>query len=262
MTQDLTDNLVRIRSHGDRANRIVHDMLSMGRGSGDRSPTDINQLVDEYTRLAYHSARGTDQNFQLSIERDFDDAVGELNVVSQDLGRVFLNMVANSCYATDERRQASTTDDSGMPFMPVVGISEPAAHNEDQRGTHLGQRRRRALARTSVEQMFNLLFTTPPSPRAQGQGHRPYGWPVCSDIVRPARAAKHRVEVEEGTGTEMIIDCPLVPPSDQPSRKDADSLLFALGVRPAVVSARRFRRPIRSAAGRWPGPLRLLHRFR
>ena len=105
VTQDLTDNLARIRSHGDRANRIVQDMLSMGRGSGDRSPTDINQLVDEYTRLAYHSARGTDQNFQLSIERDFDDAVGELNVVSQDLGRVFLNMVSNSCYATDERRQ-------------------------------------------------------------------------------------------------------------------------------------------------------------
>ena len=55
--QDLTDNLGRIREHGERANRIVHDMLSMGRGSAGRQPTDINNLLDEHARLAYHSAR-------------------------------------------------------------------------------------------------------------------------------------------------------------------------------------------------------------
>jgi len=212
---DLTDNLQRIRSHGDRANRIVQDMLSMGRGSGDRSSTDINQLLDEYARLAYHSARGTDQNFQLSIERDFDDAVGELNVVSQDLGRVFLNMVANSCYATDERREASKTDDGQEPFMPIVWLA--TRRHED----HIEVRIRDnggGMPPEVVEKIFNPFFTTKPT--GQGTG---LGLAMCSDIVRQ-HGGHIRVDVEEGEGTEMIIDLPLVPPSDT-AEQEADSLL-------------------------------------
>ena len=101
ISTDLTDNLGRIRSHGDRANHIVHDMLMMGRGSGDRQATDINRLLDEHARLAYHSARATDSEFQLDLKQDLDPEVGDLEVVPQDLGRVFLNMVSNACYATD-----------------------------------------------------------------------------------------------------------------------------------------------------------------
>jgi len=215
VTQDLTDNLARIRSHGDRANRIVQDMLSMGRGSGDRSPTDINQLVDEYARLAYHSARGTDQNFQLSIERDFDDAVGELNVVSQDLGRVFLNMVANSCYATDERRQASGAAAGDGPFMPVVWLT--TRRHED----HIEVRIRDnggGMPPDVAEKIFNPFFTTKPT--GQGTG---LGLAMCSDIVRQ-HGGNIRLDVQEGEGTEMIIDLPLVPPSDT-AEQEADSLL-------------------------------------
>ena len=215
VSQDLTDNLQRIRSHGDRANRIVQDMLSMGRGSGDRSPTDINQLVDEYARLAYHSARATDQNFQLSTERDFDDAVGELNVVSQDLGRVFLNMVANSCYATDERRQALTTDDGDAPFMPIVWLA--TQRHED----HIEVRIRDnggGMPPEVVEKIFNPFFTTKPT--GQGTG---LGLAMCSDIVRQ-HGGNIRVEVEKGEGTAMIIDLPLVPPSDT-AEQEANSLL-------------------------------------
>ena len=215
VSQDLTDNLARIRSHGDRANRIVQDMLSMGRGSGDRSPTDINQLVDEYARLAYHSARGMDQNFQLSIERDFDDSVGELNVVSQDLGRVFLNMVSNSCYATDERRQASKADDGDAPFMPVVWLA--TRRHED----HIEVRIRDnggGMPPDVVEKIFNPFFTTKPT--GQGTG---LGLAMCSDIVRQ-HGGHIRVNVEDGEGTEMMIDLPLVPPSDT-AEQEADSLL-------------------------------------
>ncbi len=215
VTQDLTDNLARIRSHGDRANRIVQDMLSMGRGSGDRSPTDINQLVDEYARLAYHSARGTDQNFQLSIERDFDDAVGELNVVSQDLGRVFLNMVSNSCYATDERRQASGAAAGDGPFMPVVWLA--TRRHED----HIEVRIRDnggGMPPDVAEKIFNPFFTTKPT--GQGTG---LGLAMCSDIVRQ-HGGNIRLDVQEGEGTEMIIDLPLVPPSDT-AEQEADSLL-------------------------------------
>jgi signal transduction histidine kinase len=215
VSQDLTDNLARIRSHGDRANRIVHDMLSMGRGSGERSPTDINQLVDEYARLAYHSARGMDQNFQLSLERDFDDEVGELNVVSQDLGRVFLNMVANSCYATDQRRSDSPAADGDDPFMPVVWL---ASRRLDE---HIEVRIRDnggGMPPDVVEKIFNPFYTTKPT--GQGTG---LGLAMCSDIVRQ-HGGNIRVEVEEGEGTEMIIDLPLVPPSDT-AEQEADSLL-------------------------------------
>ena len=215
VSQDLTDNLGRIRSHGDRANRIVHDMLSMGRGSGDRSPTDINQLLDEYARLAYHSARGMDQNFQLSFEREFDDSVGELNVVSQDLGRVFLNMVANSCYATDERRHAITGDAGDGPFMPIVWLTtrRHADHIEVRIRDNGG-----GMPPDVVEKIFNPFFTTKPT--GQGTG---LGLAMCSDIVRQ-HGGNIRVEVEEGEGTAMIIDLPLVPPSDT-AEQEADSLL-------------------------------------
>ena len=218
VSQDLTANLQRIRSHGDRANRIVHDMLSMGRGSGDRSPTDINQLVDEYARLAYHSARATDQNFQLNIERDFDSQVGELNVVSQELGRVFLNMVANSCYATDERRQAVASDGADAPFMPTVRLATQRheAHVEVRIGDNGG-----GMPPEVAEKIFNPFFTTKPT--GEGTG---LGLAMCSDIVRQ-HGGNIRVDIEEGKGTEMIIDLPLVPPADT-AEQEADSLLTPL----------------------------------
>ena len=97
ITGDLVDNLGRIRSHGDRANRIVHDMLMMGRHSSEVLKVDINALLEEYARLAYHSARATDPEFQLDVQYDLDPQMGELEVIPQDLGRVFLNMVANAC---------------------------------------------------------------------------------------------------------------------------------------------------------------------
>ena len=83
---DLVDNLKRIRSHGDRANRIVHDMLMLGRSSAEVQQVDLNGLLEEYARLAYHSARASDTAFQLDVKYDLDPEVGALAVVPQDLG--------------------------------------------------------------------------------------------------------------------------------------------------------------------------------
>ena len=116
---DLRSNLARIRSHGERANRIVHDMLLMGRDTGELQSTNINNLVDEHARLAYHSVRATDPNFQLDPQQDFDPEMGELEVIPQDLGRVFLNMVSTACYATDEKRRLAT-EANGDPYMPTL----------------------------------------------------------------------------------------------------------------------------------------------
>ena len=118
---DLTGNLQRICQHGERANSIVHAMLSMGRGGGERQSIDINHLLDEHARLAYHSARAADPDFNLTIQTDFDPEVGLIDVVPQDMGRVFLNLVGNACYATDEKRRKGSG--SGEDYDPILSMS-------------------------------------------------------------------------------------------------------------------------------------------
>ena len=123
--EDLKGNLDIIRHHGQRADSIVQSMLLMGRGSGDRFPTNINTLLDEHARLAYHSARATDNEFQMEISQDLDPDMVEIEVVPQDLGRVFLNM-GQQCLLRDERETASypgSTEgrrgDRGLPAAPA-----------------------------------------------------------------------------------------------------------------------------------------------
>ena len=93
IAEDLTGNLKRIHEHGKRANRIVMDMLKMGRGGGEWQPTNLNILLNEHAWLAFHSARAADTEFQLEIQEDYSPDIGEITVQPQDLGRVFLNLV-------------------------------------------------------------------------------------------------------------------------------------------------------------------------
>ena len=195
---DLTSNLERIRSHGDRANRIVHDMLMMGRGSGDARSIDINGLLDEYTALAYHSARATDPDFNLTIEREFGPEVGEVEVIPQDLGRVFLNMVGNACYATDEKRRATTET-----YFPTLTLK---TERDDEHVTIRIRDNGNGMPPEVVEKIFNPFFTTKPT--GEGTG---LGLAMSSDIVREHGGAI-RVETEPGEFTEMIVELPLNPP--------------------------------------------------
>ena len=200
---DLTDNLGRIRSHGERANHIVHDMLMMGRGSGDRQATDINRLLDEHARLAYHSARATDTEFQLDLKQDFDEEVGELEVVPQDLGRVFLNMVSNACYATDEKRR-SGADADGERYYPTLWLkTQRGAEQIEVRIKDNGM----GMPDEIIDKIFNPFFTTKPTDQGTG-----LGLAISSDIVRQ-HGGNIRVDSEPGEGTEMIIELPLDPPA-------------------------------------------------
>ena len=199
---DLTGNLQRIQSHGERANRIVHDMLQMGRGSGDSQPTDINGLLDEYARLAYHSARATDSEFQLDILRELDPEMGDVDVIPQDLGRVFLNMVGNACYATDEKRKAGEVDG----YEPTIWLkSRRGEENIEVRIRDNGS----GMPPHVVEKIFNPFFTTKPT--GEGTG---LGLAMSSDIVRE-HGGTINVETEPGEFTEMIIELPLNPPLKQ-----------------------------------------------
>ena len=205
ISQDLSGNLERIRSHGARANRIVRDMLMMGRGSAEVQPTEINTLVDEYAGLAYHSARAADPEFQLDIRRDFAPDAGSLEVNAQDLGRVFLNMVSNACHATDAKRQASAAPGrEGESYTPTLWLVT-------RRGEHYVEVRIRdngiGIAPEVIADIFNPFFTT--KPPDQGTG---LGLAISSDIVRQ-HGGSIRVDTEAGQFTEMIVQLPLEPPA-------------------------------------------------
>ena len=210
ISQDLTANLGRIRSHGDRADRIVHDMLLMGRDTGESQPTNINNLLDEHARLAYHSARAIDSNFQLDLKQDFDPEMGELEVIPQELGRVFLNIVGNACYATDEKRR-TTAEGNGDSYMPTLWLTT-------HRGEDLAEIRIRdngnGIPQDIVEKIFNPFFTTKPTDQGTG-----LGLAISSDIVRKHGGAI-RVESEPGEFTQMTVELPLTAPlpatSDEP----------------------------------------------
>ena len=200
---DLRDNLGRIRSHGERANRIVHDMLQMGRDAGGVQATNINNLLDEHARLAYHSARATDPNFQLDLRHDFDPGMGELEVIPQEMGRVFLNMVSNACYATDQKRR-ETAEGNGDAYMPTLLLTTRRGEDHAEIGIRDNGS---GIPPDVIEKIFNPFFTTKPTDQGTG-----LGLAMCNDIVRRHGGAI-RVDSEPGQFTEMIVDLPLVPPA-------------------------------------------------
>ena len=201
---DLTSNLERIRTHGDRANRIVNDMLMMGRDTGEQRLTDINGLLDEHARLAYHSARALDSNFQLDLQHDLDPNMGEINVVPRDLGRVFLNMVGNACDATDERRRALQAEaQDGEPYMPTLWIStRKGDENVEIRIRDNGG----GMPPDVIDKIFNPFFTTKPTDKGTG-----LGLAISNDIVRQ-HGGTISVDSKQGDYTEMTIELPLDAP--------------------------------------------------
>ena len=201
ISDDLNDNMERIKNHGDRANRIVHDMLMMSRGAGEFQITDINRLVDEHSRLAFHSARATDNEFQLDLQTDLDPDVGELEVIPQDLGRVFLNMVSNSCYATNEKRVNLL--EKGIAYMPELLLT---TRRLDESVEISIRDNGNGMPEEVIEKIFNPFFTTKPTDQGTG-----LGLAISSDIVRE-HGGFIRVTSEPGEYTEMLIELPLVRP--------------------------------------------------
>ena len=207
ITKDLTDNLQRIRNHSERANRIVHDMLMMGRGGGEWRRVDLNELLNEHALLAYHSARATDPNFNLTIERDLDPEMGEIDAITQDLGRTFLNLVGNACYATDKKREElEKAPQENGPYMPKVLLK---TRREDDKAVIVVRDNGTGIPQEAIDKIFNPFFTTKPTDEGTG-----LGLALTSDIVRE-HGGNIRVESEEGEFTAMIIELPLSKPQHE-----------------------------------------------
>ena len=203
IADDLTENLDRIRSHGNRANRIVHDMLMMSRETGEWRFTDVNSLIEEHAKLAFHSARAVDPDFQLNLEFDLDPAVGELEILPQDLGRVFINVVGNSCHATDEKRKELLQAGEARAFMPTVRTT---SRRLDDNVEIIIRDNGKGIPPDVADKIFNPFFTTKPTDQGTG-----LGLAITNDVIRE-HGGSIRVDSVPGEFTEMTITLPLQRP--------------------------------------------------
>jgi PAS domain S-box-containing protein len=193
----LTANLDKIAEHGKRADGIVRSMLSHSRGgSGDWQAADINALVEEALNLAYHGARAQDKDFNVTLERDFDTAGKPIEVVPQDVTRVFLNLFGNGFYATSKRRLGSK--EAG--FRPVLKVSTRDLGDAVEvkvRDNGIG------IPTELRDKLFQPFFTTKPT--GEGTG---LGLSISYDIVTQQHGGTIAVESEPGAFTEFTVRLP------------------------------------------------------
>jgi len=192
LASDIRSNQEKIREHGKRADGIVKGMLQHSRtSSGEKEPTDINALAEEYLRLAYHGIRAKDILFNAKLVTDFDENLGKVNIIPQDIGRVILNLITNAFYAVAEKKKLS-----GGDYEPVVTISTQKSGGKifikvADNGNGIPQK--------VLDKIFQPFFTTKPT--GQGTG---LGLSLSYDIVK-AHGGEIKVQTKEGVGSEFII---------------------------------------------------------
>ena len=207
INQDLNDNLERIQSHGKRANRIVQDMLLMGRGGGETQMTDINDLIHEHSLLAFHSARAQDPDFIVTLEEEFDPDMGQVEVVPQDLGRVFLNFVANAGYATNKKQKELEEAGTVGNYSPTILLK---SRRTDESAILSVRDNGSGIPPDVAAKIFDPFFTTKPTNEGTG-----LGLALSADIVRE-HGGSITVNSEPGEFTEMVVELPLTRAKDTP----------------------------------------------
>jgi two-component system NtrC family sensor kinase len=197
LTGLLKDNLQKVVQHGKRADSIVKNMLLHSReGSGDHRPADINALLDESLNLAYHGARAEKREFNVTLQRDFDEMAGTIEVFPQEITRVLLNLISNGFYAVTKRK----TENGGSDFEPAVrattrNLGDTVEIRIRDNGT--------GIPDEVKEKMFNPFFTTKPA--GEGTG---LGLSMSHDIIVKQHGGTIDVETKPGHFTEFRIVLP------------------------------------------------------
>jgi signal transduction histidine kinase len=194
IARNIRENEEKINQHGKRADAIVKGMLQHSRtSSGQKEPTDINALADEYLRLAYHGLRAKDNSFNVSINTDFDNSIGKINIMQQDIGRALLNLYNNAFYAVNEKAKLRSSPGGYEPRV-TVGTGQLGDHIEIR-----VQDNGNGIPSQIREKIFQPFFTTKPT--GQGTG---LGLSLSYDIIK-AHGGEIKVESKEGEGSEFII---------------------------------------------------------
>ncbi len=196
LIHDLKQNLEKINQHGKRADSIVKGMLLHSRGtSGEKTLTDVNDLLDQYVNLAYHGMRAQNKEFNITIEKDYDESLKKISVVPQDISRVFLNLINNACYAANEKKLKK-----GNNFSPLLKVSTKDLKDKVKIGI---MDNGNGIPESVKEQIFNPFFSTKPT--GDGTG---LGLSLSYDIVVKQHAGEIKFESEAGKFTEFIIIIP------------------------------------------------------
>ena len=200
IANDIKENEEKINYHGKRADAIVKGMLQHSRNnSGQKEPTDINALADEYLRLAYHGMRAKDKEFKATIETDFDKSIENINIIPQDIGRVILNLITNAFYAVNEKKKQQPGG-----YEPIVIISTKRLDSPSDGSKVLIKVKDNGngIPESQLDKIFQPFFTTKPT--GQGTG---LGLSISYDIVK-AHGGELKVETIKGHFSEFILTLP------------------------------------------------------
>ena len=201
ITKDLTENMKRISDNCDRASRIIQDVTNMSRSeSSQQRPTEINKMLHDYALLAYQAARAQDLFFNISIVEEMNPDVGEITCIPEEIGRVFINIASNACYATNQKRRNPETPADYKPTMTLITRREGKGVTATIRDNGNG------IPTDMMQRIFNPFFTTKPTNEGTG-----LGLSLSYEIIRH-HGGNITVESEPGQYTEMKIQLP-----DRPS---------------------------------------------
>ena len=196
IANNLAENEDKILHHGKRADDIVKGMLQHSRSSsGKKEPTDINALADEYMRLAFHGLRAKDKSFQATLRTDFDNTIGKVNILPQEIGRVLLNVYNNAFFALSEKSKKM-----GEGFQPTLSVKTEKKGEKiliTVRDNGIG------IPQILINKIFQPFFTTKPS--GQGTG---LGLSISYDIIK-AHNGEFKVQTTESEFSEFSIILPL-----------------------------------------------------
>jgi two-component system NtrC family sensor kinase len=201
LINDLIGNEKKISHHGKRADAIVKGMLEHSRvGKGEKQPTDLNALADEFLKLSYHGLRAKDKTFNAEFITHFDKKLPKANVVQQDIGRVLLNLFNNAFYAVNEKRKIS-----GPMYKPTVELSISSPPLGGWGVVFLVRDNGVGIPDAIKDKIMQPFFTTKPTGEATG-----LGLSLSYDIVVKGHGGSIVVESKEGEFTEFVITLPLI----------------------------------------------------
>lgn len=196
LINDLIENEQKINHHGKRADAIVKGMLQHSQsGSGAKELININTLADEYLRLSYHGFWAKDKNFNADLITHYDEQLPKINVIPQDMGRVFLNLFNNAFYAVNQKAKTA-----GADYKPEVSVTTSSANGQvtiSVKDNGIG------MPEAIKEKIMQPFFTTKPA--GEGTG---LGLSLTYDMVVKGHGGSIQVESIEGQGSEFIIILP------------------------------------------------------
>ncbi len=195
IADNISENEKKISHHGKRADAIVKGMLQHSQTStGKKEPADINTLADEYLRLAYHGLRAKDKSFNAAMKTDYDDSIGKINIIPQDIGRVLLNLYGNAFYSVTEKKKQQEDHYDPTVTVSTKKIADKIFISIKDNGGGIPQK--------VIEKIFHPFFTTKPT--GQGTG---LGLSLSYDIIQ-AHGGELKVYTEDGEGAEFVIVIP------------------------------------------------------